>query len=129
MSESAILCVDDEYFILESLKEQLKRRFGNRYIYEIAETAAEAFDAIAELESEGIRIIIILSDWLMPGMKGDEFLAIIHQKFPKAISIMLTGQAYEKAIATAKEKANLYACLYKPWKEEELIDIINSALK
>ena len=32
MSESAILCVDDEAVILDSLKEQLKRQFGDRYM-------------------------------------------------------------------------------------------------
>jgi AmiR/NasT family two-component response regulator len=42
--------------------------------------------------------------------------------------IMLTGQADEKAIARAREEANLSACLYKPWTEEELFKIINSAL-
>jgi response regulator RpfG family c-di-GMP phosphodiesterase len=64
----------------------------------------------------------------MPGMKGDEFLVQVHRQFPQIISIMLTGQADEKAIARAREEANLSACLYKPWTEEELFKIINSAL-
>ena len=34
--KSAILCVDDEAIILTSLKEQLRRRFGERYLYETA---------------------------------------------------------------------------------------------
>ncbi|MGL5804818.1 MAG: response regulator, partial [Xenococcaceae cyanobacterium] len=44
MSNSAILCVDDEPFVLESIKEQLKRRFGDRYIYEVAESVDEAWE-------------------------------------------------------------------------------------
>lgn len=129
MSNSAILCVDDEVVILESLKEQLKRRFGNRYLYEVAESAEEAWEVMEELHAAGIRILVIVSDWLMPGMKGDEFLIQVHQQFPDIITVMLTGQADDAAIERAKREANLYACLHKPWTEEELAQIITSALE
>jgi CheY-like chemotaxis protein len=128
MSESAILCVDDEVVILDSLKEQLKRKFGDRFIYEVAESADEAWEVIKELQADEIQVIAIVSDWLMPGIKGDEFLIQIHQQFPKLITVMLTGQADEAAIERAKEQANLHACLYKPWTEQELTQIITSAL-
>ncbi|ELS00833.1 response regulator with CheY-like receiver, AAA-type ATPase, and DNA-binding domains [Xenococcus sp. PCC 7305] len=128
MSESAILCVDDEAIILDSLKEQLKRKFGNRFIYEMAESADEAWDVIEELENDDIEVIVVVSDWLMPGTKGDEFLIQIHQRFPQLIKVMLTGQADSTAIERARQEANLYACLYKPWTEEDLSEIINSAL-
>lgn len=128
MSNSAILCVDDEVVILDSLKEQLKRQFGDRYIYEVAESAAEAWEVIEELHEDNIEIMIIVSDWLMPGVKGDEFLIQVHQNFPRLITVMLTGQADAEAIARAKQQANLHACLYKPWTEQELSQIITSAL-
>jgi CheY-like chemotaxis protein len=114
MSESAILCVDDEVVILDSLKEQLKRKFGDRFIYEVAESASEAWEVIEELQQDEIQVIAIVSDWLMPGIKGDEFLIQIHQRFPKLITVMLTGQADEEAIERAREHANLHACLHKP---------------
>ena len=128
MSESAIICVDDEVVILDSLKKQLKRRFGDRFIYEVAESAEEAQSVIEELDDEGIEIIAIVSDWLMPGIKGDEFLIQIHQNFPKITKIMLTGQADEAAIARVKKEANLHGCLYKPWSEAELVQIIETAI-
>lgn len=128
MSQSAILCVDDEAVILDSLKEQLKRQFGDRFIYELAESAAEAWEVIEELHEDDIKIIAIVSDWLMPGTKGDEFLIQIHQRFPDLVTVMLTGQADESAIARAKEEANLHACLYKPWTEHELTQIITTAI-
>jgi CheY-like chemotaxis protein len=129
MSESAILCVDDEVVILDSLKEQLKRKFGDRFIYEVAENANEAWEVIEELQQDEIKVIAIVSDWLMPGIKGDEFLIQIHQRFPQLITVMLTGQADEAAIERAKEHANLHACLHKPWTEQELTQIITSALE
>ena len=128
MSESAMLCVDDEVVILDSLKEQLKRQFGDRFIYEVAESAAEAWEVIEELHEDDINVIAIVSDWLMPGTKGDEFLIQIHQRFPNLVTVMLTGQADEDAIQRAKEQANLHACLYKPWTEKELTQIISSAI-
>lgn len=128
MSNLAIICVDDEAVILESLKKQLKRNFGNSLIYEIAESAEEALEIIEELNMDSVDIIAIVSDWLMPGMKGDEFLIQIHQRFPKVIKVMLTGQADENAVERAKKEANIHACLYKPWTESELIDIIKTAV-
>ncbi len=128
MSESAILCVDDEVVILDSLKEQLKRKFGDRFIYEVAESAAEAWEVIEELQEDEVKVIAIVSDWLMPGIKGDEFLIQIHQRFPNLVTVMLTGQADETAIARAKKEANLHACLHKPWTEEDLTQIITTAI-
>jgi CheY-like chemotaxis protein len=128
MPQAAILCVDDEAPILKVLKEQLKRCFGNEYIYEVAQSAEEAWIAIDELEQEGIQILTIVSDWLMPNVKGDEFLAEVHRRFPEVVTVMLTGQADEAAIARARKDANLHACIYKPWAEEELHKIIRTAL-
>ncbi|HBB31592.1 MAG TPA: hypothetical protein DDZ80_27080 [Cyanobacteria bacterium UBA8803] len=128
MLNTAILCVDDEKVILESLKEQLKRRFGNQYLYEVAESAEEAWEIIEELYEEDIKIMLIVSDWLMPDMKGDEFLIQVHHKYPEIITVMLTGQADEAAINRAKENANLYCCLRKPWSEDELAKIINCSV-
>ena len=128
MFKSAIICVDDEVIILDSLKKQLKRKFGDRFIYELAENAEEAWELMEELDADGIEVIVIVSDWLMPGTKGDEFLIQIHQRFPQVVKVMLTGQAEETAIERAKQKANLHAYLYKPWTEDELTQIITTAI-
>jgi DNA-binding NtrC family response regulator len=123
------LCVDDEKIILDSLKSQIKRHFGNEYKCEIATSADEALDIIEELNQDGINLIIIVSDWLMPGIKGDQFLVDVHKKFPRIVKIMLTGQADSLSIENAKLNANLYECINKPWKEEELYKILEAALE
>ncbi|MGD2180889.1 response regulator [Lusitaniella coriacea] len=128
MSKPVILCVDDEIVVLDSLKTQLKKSFGDCYLYEIAESADEAIEIIDELEEEGTPILIIVSDWLMPGIKGDEFLIQVHQKFPKIVKVMLTGQADGDAIERARKQANLHCCLLKPWNSKELIETIKSGL-
>ncbi|MFB8789248.1 MAG: response regulator [Potamolinea sp.] len=128
MTKPVILCVDDERIVLDSLSTQLKSAFGNDYFIEVAEDADEALEVINELSEESSSILVIVSDWLMPGMKGDEFLILVHQKFPKVIKIMLTGQADEVAIQRAKDQANLHSCLYKPWSDQELVETIKSGL-
>lgn len=128
MSKAVILCVDDERMVLDSLRTQLSSSFGNNYIYEAAEDAEEALDLIQELSKEDVSIVVIISDWLMPGMKGDELLIRIHEQFPKVVKILLTGQADEVAINRAKEFANLHCCLSKPWSEAELLETIKSGL-
>jgi CheY-like chemotaxis protein len=129
MNEEVILCVDDETVILESLQEQISRHFGEQFLYEAAESAEEALEILEELNEEGVKIVVIVSDWLMPGMRGDEFLVQVHRQFSHITTIMLTGQADEKAIDRAKRDANLYCCIHKPWREEELLKIITTALE
>jgi len=128
MSEKVILCVDDEEIVLNSLEMQLKAQLGDKYLYEFAENAEDAFEIIEELDTEDVEILVIVSDWLMPGIKGDEFLIKVHEKFPKIIKVLLTGQADEEAVERAKTYANLHKCISKPWQVNDLIDTIKSGL-
>lgn len=128
MPKAAILCVDDEMLVLESLERQLRKAFADTYLYEFAESADDALEIIEELAENGVDTLAIISDWLMPGMKGDEFLITIHSKYPKVIKILLTGQADGEALERTIDRANLHACLQKPWVGKELIETIKSGL-
>lgn len=129
MSNQAILCVDDERIVLLSLRDQITKNFAERYRYEFAESVEEAWEVIEELSVDQIEILIIVSDWLMPGMRGDQFLAQVHQKFPKIVTVLLSGQADAAAIERARQSANLYAYVPKPWEEDRLIDVIRNGLE
>lgn len=130
MASRAILCVDDERIVLFSLRDQLAKHFGDRYHCEIAESTDEAWEVIEELYEERVKILVIVSDWLMPGMRGDEFLIQVYQRFPEIVTVLLTGHADESAIERATQEANLFAsCVTKPWREEALITVIRSGLK
>ena len=127
--KKAILCIDDEPIILDSLKEQIEKSFGSNLIYETAENADEGLEILEELRENDIDVLIIVSDWLMPGKKGDEFLVEAHAKYPQIVPIMLTGHATEEAIDNAKKNANLYSCIQKPWNENQLIVTLKNALR
>jgi CheY-like chemotaxis protein len=129
MKRKAILCVDDESIILESLQEQLQKHFGDNYIYESAESAMEALEILEELEDDDVDIAIIVCDWLMPGMKGDKFLLQVDLKYPRVVKVLLTGQANQDSVDTLEELADQFTLVPKPWNKDELITIIKSGLK
>ena len=120
MSRQVIICVDDENTVLRSLKAELQEAVGNDYTIEIAEGGQEALELIEELLEDGDEIPLIISDHIMPDMKGDELLKQAHIILPKSIKIMLTGQADIGAIANAINSANLYRYITKPWQSEDL---------
>lgn len=126
MSNKAILCVDDESIILLALTQELKNVFGNSFLYEKAISAELAFQIIDELVEDGIELVLIISDWLMPGIKGDEFLELISDRQPGIKAIMITGQADAEAVERAKCNDNVKAILRKPWSPEELVAIIRT---
>jgi CheY-like chemotaxis protein len=129
MPKKAILCVDDERIVLLSLRDQITYHFGDRYAYELAESADEALEVIEELNEDGVQILIIVSDWLMPNMKGDELLIQVHKQFPKIVTVLLTGQADENAIERTRKHANLHRYLAKPWDKASLIEALESGLE
>ena len=128
MINQVILCVDDEKMVLNSLTRELKEHFGNGYLYESAENADDALELLDELHEDGMRVILLISDWLMPGMKGDELLILVRAKYPDIVTIMLTGQASAEAIERTKKEAHLHRYLHKPWTTEQLVEAIRSGL-
>ncbi|MEG5160617.1 PAS domain S-box protein, partial [Microcoleus sp. AT3-A2] len=128
MTQQVIICVDDEKTILSSLKAELQEAVGKDYIIEIAEGGEEALELIEELLEDGDEIPLLISDHIMPEMKGDELLKQAHLILPKTIKIMLTGQADLGAIAHAINSANLYRYITKPWQSEDLKLTVKEAL-
>jgi CheY-like chemotaxis protein len=129
MPKKLILCVDDEKVVLNTLMAQLTQTFGNRYSYESFTSAEEAEEFIDEVYAEGSDVNVIVCDWLMPRIKGDEFLVRVHKRFPKVALIMLSGQASPEAIERAQKEANILAFVQKPWDKDHLMGLIQKALE
>ncbi len=124
MNRQAIICVDDEAIIVFSLIQELKMNLGDRFIYECAVNAEEALQEIEDLVQDGDKVVLVISDWLMPGIKGDEFLMMVKEKYPDIRSILITGQADDAAMERARRDAGASAILRKPWNTAELISAI-----
>lgn len=126
---AAIVCVDDEWAILRSLGNQLKRNFGNDYDIELVSSGEDALSLCAELTAEGKDIPLIVSDQKMQGMAGDALLIQLHALYPKTLKIMLTGNADAKSVGNVVNAAALYRYIPKPWDETDLILTVSEALR
>ena len=118
---SNILIVDDERDILNALK----RTFAeDPYFVFSAENAAEGMAILGQH-----KIKVVLSDELMPGMSGAEFLGQVSVKFPTVIRIILTGHASLNAAIKAINMGEIYRFFTKPWNELDLRFSVKAAIE
>ncbi|MGK7924409.1 MAG: PAS domain-containing protein [Spirulina sp.] len=128
MSDIALLCIDDERTILESLRIELETALGDNYQIEMAQDADEALEVLSDLLADNYDVPLAIADYIMPGLKGDELLQHIHALSPKTRTIMLTGQADVMGVTNAINYANLYRYIAKPWQVEDLILTVREAI-
>ncbi|WP_321373000.1 hybrid sensor histidine kinase/response regulator [uncultured Draconibacterium sp.] len=129
MKKQTIICVDDEEIILEAIQEQLQSSFGDEYNIETSDSGEDALEFFKELIEEGQQVPVIISDYIMPGIKGDELLKEIHKLSPDSLKILLTGQASIEGISNAINNAQLYRFISKPWDKDDLVLTVKEAVK
>jgi putative two-component system response regulator len=116
-----VLLVDDEQNVLNALK----RVFIDSDIEVL--TASSPFEALEILaKTDGVSVIV--SDNLMPGMSGIEFLQKAKLTTPDAVRIMLTGYADLEAVIDAINKGEVYKFITKPWDDNDFIDIVLNSI-
>ena len=116
-----ILCVDDEEFILDGLRDTLRRGFE-------VHTATGATAALAMLRKEPDSYAVVLSDMRMPGIFGSEFLREARTVAPNAVRMLLTGYADLDSAIRAVNDAQLFRFLTKPCEPEQLMRACIAAL-
>ncbi len=115
----SVLCVDDDANLLSSLE----RTLFDRYEVATANSAANALDLLA---ADGPPDIVI-SDMRMPQMDGAQFLAIVRERWPDTIRILLTGQADTQSAIAAINNGAIFKFLCKPCAEEALLATLRQA--
>jgi class 3 adenylate cyclase/CheY-like chemotaxis protein len=129
MKKPVIICIDDEQTVLSSLKRELKVVLGDEFEVETAMGGIDALELLEELLEEGSEIALVISDYIMPDLKGDEVLRRIHEVSPKTLKIMLTGQASLEGVTNAINSAQLYRYIAKPWQRDDLNLTVKEAIK
>lgn len=117
----SILFVDDEENILKSLRRLLHEEPWEMFF------AGSGDRGLEILEKENIDLVI--SDVRMPGMDGIAFLKRVKKRYPHVVRIFLSGYADHKAVIQALAEGSAQQLLPKPWKDQELKDVIRGALK
>jgi len=102
--QPVIICVDDEETVIETLKDKLRFHLKGSCSIEVAGSGEEALELLDELIEENIEIPLVISDQLMPGIKGNELLERIHSLAPQALTILLTGQASMDDVGSGGEQ-------------------------
>ncbi len=116
----SILYVDDEKSNLNIFKNTFRRKYN---IF-IAESPLQGLEI---LDSE--EIDLILTDQRMPEMNGVEFLKKAMIRHPKPNRILITGYTDFDALKDAVNDAKIYQYIQKPWDEEDIQLVIDSALE
>ena len=119
-NENAILVVDDEPFILDSLSCLLKDQ-GYPVI-----TCRGAQDATKTLES--LRVDVVLADIKMPGVSGLELLEQIRSGHPEIPVILMTGHADMNVAITAVKKG-AFDFIVKPYKSVHVLHSVERAVE
>lgn len=113
-----ILVVEDDLLVSRSLALILKRA---GYLTDVVADAKHAL-----LLFEPGKFDLVITDYEMPGMKGDELASIIKSQAPAQPVIILTG--YLEKLEGAQKTIVADAVLGKPFPMAELLDTITKAL-
>ena len=119
-TKSAVLLVDDEESILNSLRRLLR---GQPYDVVLATSGAQALEIMATRP-----IDLVMSDARMPGMDGATLLAEVHRLYPATGRILLTGYADLTTIIKAINDGQIHRYISKPWNDEELQLVLQQTL-
>ena len=111
-ANAVILLVDDEEPVLNALERSL-RLDGHRIL-----KTTDPLKALEILETEPVEVII--SDQLMPGIKGVDLLQRAHAVRPNAVRILLTGHADLQLALSAINQGHVYRFFTKPWDDAAL---------
>lgn len=116
-----ILLVDDEPNVLAAVK----RALFDESLEIVTATSAE--EALGIMSKHDFKVVI--SDERMTGMQGAEFLALVRERYPHTIRIMLTGHATLEAAMKAVNEGEIYRFFSKPWNDNELLFAMRSAIE
>lgn len=116
-----ILLVDDEPEFLSATKEFLELESYDILTSDSAEQALE----IIKVQP----IDAVISDDLMAGMSGTDFLALVRRDYPDIMRILMTGHADFDTAIRAINQGEICRFLTKPCNFHELAAILRQALQ
>ncbi len=116
-----LLLVDDEPNVLKALQRVFRQE---NYLVATAPTAGEALQLMRQGAFQ-----LVISDYMMPGINGADFLKQVKALYPDTIRIMLTGHADTGAVMGAVNEGAVYKFILKPWNDDDLRVTVALALE
>jgi serine/threonine protein kinase len=88
---------------------------------------ANPVDALAVLNRQ--EVAVVLTDYLLPGISGIELLILVHEKWPRIRSIMMTASTDIRVAADAINRSLISFFILKPCPSEDLAHMVGAALR
>jgi len=115
-----VLFVDDEENILHSVE----RVFSDKDIRILKASSAEK--ALEIIKTEDIAVLV--SDNLMPGMKGTELLSRARDISPDTVRILMTAHADLATAINAINEGEVFRFVVKPWENDMLEGVVQDGI-
>lgn len=116
-----VLFVDDQEEVLENLKLHVSK-LCKAYLAKSAEEGLEIF------KKEG-PFTIVVSDQILPGIQGSEFLGKINRRDPYCSTMLLTGHANYSDAMKAVNEGHVFRLLEKPYSTQSLCEAIQVGIR
>ncbi|WP_136523601.1 HD-GYP domain-containing protein [Geomonas ferrireducens] len=116
-----ILFVDDNKLILQASVDLFKSKGIDLLTAGNAEEALELF--------RHHEIAVVVSDNQMPGMSGLDFLTELRHVSPDTVKVLISSYVDLATALAAINNSEVYRYLLKPWKEQEILDVVQEGLR
>ncbi|MFA6147607.1 MAG: HD domain-containing phosphohydrolase [bacterium] len=120
--DDAILLVDDEENILNALARLFLDRDDVRVL-----RAGNGEEALGIVRREPVAVVV--SDNLMPGIRGVELLSRVRAISPDTVRVLLTGYADLPTAIEAINRGEVFRFHVKPWVDEEIVNTVEEGVR
>ena len=121
MHNQTVVIIDDEPFVLTSLKRLLR---DEPYRCLFAASGRQALDILAKEQ-----VHVVVTDLSMPEMNGLTLLKEVGHKYPDIVRLVLSSHTDSETIIEAINRGQVYRYIAKPWEGEEFKMNIRQALE
>jgi DNA-binding NtrC family response regulator len=94
----------------------------------LAEGSEEALTTLDALDLSKNDMLLIVSDWLMPNINGEDLIKMIEQRWGPIMTIVLSGHITPEAKARLVDLQQVISVMNKPWDGQRLTQLITQSL-